>query len=441
MGTGERQMTDALTEGESNMRLQGAVRRTAAPGLLALVLVTSHAGLARAQGPSEAAPAAAQPAQQEARPSVEVYGFGMGDAIADFKQNNPDWYDSERPSKLPKVANEFGQDGHFYLSARQSRFGVRGTIPTSNGDIKAVFEFDLYGTGKDAGLTTMRVRHAYGQWKNIGAGQTNTQFMDADVFPNTIEYWGPPGMMFVRLPQVFYQFFQDGDSNATVSIENPGSSGDAGVFADRVELQNVRGRYPYPDFAGHYRHGDKWGHVQVSAVLRYIGYDDLLPNDAFDLNGHVWGGGISGSGVIKATPDDTLRLQATWGRGIANYFNDTPIDVAAKSNPGNPVTPVVGEALKVFGMTAYLDHNWNKEWSTAAGYSRVDFTNSDLQTANAYKSGEYASFNLLYAPAANVLMGGEFQWGHRENNSDGFSVNDYRIQVSFKYSFSAKIGG
>jgi hypothetical protein len=385
-------------------------------------------------------PAAAQAAAQGS-PTVEVYGFGMGDAIADFKQNDPNWYDSVRPSKLPSFANQYGQDGHFYLSARQSRFGTRATIPTSNGDIKAVFEFDLYGTGKDAGLTTMRVRHAYGQWKWLGAGQTNTQFMDGDVFPNTIEYWGPPGMMFVRLPQVFFVLYQEGDSNATVAIEAPGSSGDAGVFADRVELQNVRGRYPYPDFTGHYRHADKWGHVQISGVLRYIGYDDLIPNDKFDLSGHVWGGGISGGGAFKATPSDVLRLQATWGKGIANYFNDAPIDVGIKSNPGNAVTPVVGEPLQVFGMTAYVDHNWNKEWSTAAGYSRVDFTNSDLQTASAYKSGQYASFNLLYSPAANALMGGEFQWGNRKNNSDGFSVNDYRIQFSFKYSFSAKIIG
>ena len=71
----------------------------------------------------------------------------------------------------------------------------------------------------------------------------------------------------------------------------------------------------------------------------------------------------------------------------------------------------------------------------------MDFTNSDLQTANAYKSGQYASFNLLYSPAPNALMGGEFLWGHRENKSDGFSVNDYRLQFSFKYSFSAKIIG
>jgi hypothetical protein len=40
-----------------------------------------------------------------------------------------------------------------------------------------------------------------------------------------------------------------------------------------------------------------------------------------------------------------------------------------------------------------------------------------------------------------VLIGGEFQWGKRENFSDGFSFNDYRVQFSFKYNFSYKIGG
>src|SRR5882672_6173351 len=93
---------------------------------LATLLVAGLPPVARAEEPAPPA----QPAQ-EGKPSVEVYGFGMGDAIADFKQNNPDWYDVVRPSKLPSVANQYGQDGHFYLSARQSRFGTRATIPTS----------------------------------------------------------------------------------------------------------------------------------------------------------------------------------------------------------------------------------------------------------------------------------------------------------------------
>ena len=44
-------------------------------------------------------------------------------------------------------------------------------------------------------------------------------------------------------------------------------------------------------------------------------------------------------------------------------------------------------------------------------------------------------------PVKNVMMGGEFQWARRENFSDGFSVNDLRVQFSFKYNFSYKLGG
>ena len=117
------------------------------------------------------------------------------------------------------------------------------------------------------------------------------------------------------------------------------------------------------------------------------------------------------------------------------------MDVAIKSNLGNAVTPVVGEALHDLGVVIYLDHNWNAKTSSAIGYSRVDITNSDGQAANAYKNGDYISGNLLVTPAKNVMMGGEFQYAHRENNSDGFAVSDYRLQFSFKYSFGYKLGG
>lgn len=379
--------------------------------------------------------------QNAAQPSVEIYGFGQADAIADFKQNNPDWYDTARPSRLPKYENEFGRDGHFYLSARQSRLGARAELPTSNGTVKAQFEFDMAGVGRDAGLTTIRLRHAWGQWKQIGGGQTNTQFMDIDVFPNTIEYWGPNGMLFVRNPQVFWEpIAKDDGSNLRVAIEAPGASGDAGTFADRVELQNVRGRYPAPDFTGHYRAAQKWGYVQVGGAVRRLAWDDLITDDAYDLDGDTWGWGISGSTNVKVA-SDTIRAQFTYGEGIQNFFNDAPIDVGLKSNGNNVKTPVTGEALPIFGMVVALDHSWNSKWTSAFFYSRVDVENSDLQAPNAYKSGQYVVGNLLTTPAPNVLMGGEFQWLDRHNFSDGFSSDDVRVQFSFKYSFSAKVIG
>ena len=69
--------------------------------------------------------------------------------------------------------------------------------------------------------------------------------MDVDVFPNVVDYWGPNGMLFFRNVQVFWEpFAKEDDSNARIAIEAPGASGDAGVLADRVELQNVRAPLP-----------------------------------------------------------------------------------------------------------------------------------------------------------------------------------------------------
>ena len=38
-------------------------------------------------------------------------------------------------------------------------------------------------------------------------------------------------------------------------------------------------------------------------------------------------------------------------------------------------------------------------------------------------------------------MGGEFQYGRRENFSDGFTSDDMRIQFSFRYNFLFSVGG
>ena len=374
-------------------------------------------------------------------PTLEIYGFGQADAIVDFNTNNPDWFDVLRPSKLPSFPNEFGRDHHFYLSPRQSRFGAKGTLPTSHGDVFAMFEFDMFGVGPDAGLTTIRLRHAYGQWKQIGAGQTNSQFMDVDVFPNVLDYWGPNGMLFFRNTQVYWEFYKNGDSNARVAIENPGATGDAGRLSDRIELQNVVGRFPAPDLTGHYRGATGWGYFQIGGALRYIAHDDLLLTDRFDLDGHNWGWGISGSGAIKRGKTDTLHLQLIYGRGVENYFNDAPVDVGVEPNPGNAVTPVIGEALRDLGLVVYLDHNWSDEWSSTIGYSRVSIDNSELQLPLAFRIGQYSTANLVWYPVKNVWMGGEFQWIQRRNFSDGFVSHDTRLQFSLRFSFSAKLVG
>ncbi len=80
----------------------------------------------------------------------------------------------------------------------------------------------MFGVGADAGQTTIRLRHAWGQWKQFGGGQTNSQFMDVDVFPNMLDYWGPNGMLFFRNVQVFWEPFNDGNSQRAHRGRGPG---------------------------------------------------------------------------------------------------------------------------------------------------------------------------------------------------------------------------
>src|SRR3982751_1241935 len=144
-------------------------------------------------------------AQDNTKPQLDIYGFAMLDTGYETGQSDPAWFDTMRPTKLPSFNDEFGKDGRWFAGVRQSRFGVKADIPTDGGPhIKTIFEFELFGTGVDAGQTTFRLRHAYGEYGKFGAGQTWSLFMDPDVFPNSIEYWGPTGMVFFRNVQFRY---------------------------------------------------------------------------------------------------------------------------------------------------------------------------------------------------------------------------------------------
>ena len=364
-----------------------------------------------------------------------IYGFAMLDAGYQFKQNDPNWFDVIRPVKLPAFEDQFAPDGKTYFGVRQSRLGVKSTTPTKYGELKTQFEFELFGTGVDAGQTTFRLRHAYGELGQFGAGQTWSPFMDIDVFPNSLEYWGPNGMVFFRNVQFRWMPLK-GRNSVTIGIERPGASGDQGQFADRIELQGIRGKFDLPDLSGNVRFTRDWGYFQAAGMLRRIKWVDTI-NDNVDLDGTEVGAGLNLTSNLKFTPNDTGRFAFVIGQGIQNYMNDAPVDVGIEITPGgDPRRPIKGVALPMWSMVAFLDHNWNKKFSTAVGYSSLTIDNSNGQSPDAFRKGHYALGNLLYYPFENVMVGGEFQWGRRENFLDGFKSDDFRIQFSFRYNFS-----
>jgi hypothetical protein len=380
--------------------------------------------------------------------NFELYGFVQLDAIQDFKRVHPDWDATLRPSRIPTTEGEFGSDGQTLFSVRQSRLGAKANGMLAGKPYEAKFEFDLFGTGVDAGQTTFRVRHMYGSWGPILVGQTNTLWMDADIFPNVVDYWGPPGMVFVRNPQIRFTFLNRDGFKAAIALENPSDDIDPGAIRliDPELATNVRPNEELPDLTAMVRYGGDWGHVQLGGILRKIGFDTVGTEDN-EPEGSETGWGVNLTGSFKASLA-TFRLGVVHGRGIATYMNDGGMDLAPSANlglvpptlPPDPdflATLLEAEAVKLTGISAYVDLQWTKQLSSALGYSFTKVDNTNFQEGSAFHKGSYASGNLLWMPADRILAGVELLWGKREDN-DGDEGTDFRMQSTFKFSFSSK---
>ena len=187
--------------------------------------------------------------EKEPEKIFEIYGLVMTDVIYNFDQIHPDYFDVMRPSQLPSYKGEYGSDGNTFFSVRQSSFGVNSYTPTRLGDLKTIFEFDLYGLGKNAGQTAFHFRKAWAELGHFGIGLFWSVFCDFDLFPNSLDYWGPNGMALFPNIQVRWMPII-GPTHLYLALERPGASADQGVYANRIELKDVKAHLPLPDLTG-----------------------------------------------------------------------------------------------------------------------------------------------------------------------------------------------
>jgi len=385
----------------------------------------------------------------------QVYGFAMTDIGYNFNQIHPDWYDVVRPTKLPTFKNEYGTDGNVFFSVRQTRFGVKSGTPTALGELFTQFEFEMFGTGGDAGQTTIRLRHAYGELGQFGVGQYWSPFMDIDVFPNTVEYWGPNGMAFFRNVQFRWMPIK-GDTRLTFALERPGASGDQGIYSEILNQNNVtiNSKFPLPDFSAEYRSAHDWGYVELAGIVRYIEWvdnTDYPANVDIDLSDNTIGWGLNLSSNIKLGKDNLVRLSVLYGAGVQNYMNDATVDIGIETSD-DPEKPIKGVAIPLLGVVAFLEHNWSDKFATAIGYSMLDMDNTNRQDYFAFKMGQYAIGNIIYYPVENVMMVAELQYGNRDNFNNLVEDEEtrypenylktadiFKVQFSFKYNFSHKV--
>jgi hypothetical protein len=246
--------------------------------------------------------------------------------------------------------------------------------------------------------------------------------MDRDVFPNTIDYWGPSGTIFFNNIQARWTPYRKDGMKFAVALEAPGTA----VDNTAVGFANVSAHDALPDLTVQLRVDRDWGHVQVAGILRSLGYETIGTANG-NPSGRQTGYGIDLSGSYNTFGKDKINAQVAWGQGIAAYSNDCCVDLATDA-AGN------AEAVPLLDWMVYYDHWWNEKLSSSIGYSQNYQDNTSGQASTAQRYGQYTSANLLYYRVRNVMTGVELQWGERENKNGNFA-SDTRAQFSTQYKF------
>ncbi|MGH8749287.1 MAG: DcaP family trimeric outer membrane transporter, partial [Burkholderiales bacterium] len=305
-----------------------------------------------------------------------------------------------------------------------SSVAFKGFVPTEVGELKTELSLDLFNVG--GANTGFRLLNAWGEIGRWGAGQYYTLFMNIDAFPNTIDYWGPSGMSFIRNPQVRYTAPLGEGTKLAFSFESPNSAIDTGKASAVASNLGLQGRTQYPDVLAKYSMDRNWGHAELAGMIRSVGWESAATPDN-NPSGAKTGYGLNFGGWYNVGAKDRITGTLIYGEGIASYMNDGGVDLA-------PGASFQAELVKTLGWFLYYDHYWSERFSSSFGGSQHRQTNTDGQLDNAFRTGSYASANLLYKPARNVMVGVELLQGKLELK-DGQSNKDTRVQTTAQFKF------
>lgn len=320
------------------------------------------------------------------------------------------------------LSNEPHKKDQFSLTARQSRLSLGSTSQTSYGKLRTYIEGDFYGTGGTQDVTnayTFRLRHAYAQFGNVMAGQNWSTIMNPAAIPETVDFGGPTGQLFVRQAQIRWtQPFSWGDMQ--FAVENPQTKA--------LKVAGTTSSYDadrFPDFIVKASLKKPWGSLSLGGLAREMrrGKDAGVDEDK------VWGAAASVSGVIPTMGKDDVRFQLNYGTAIGRYMWCQFADVVDKG-----ANDEIDTYDQLGGFVAYR-HFWKEGLRSSIMYGFGMADNDALAPKDkANKEMQTFHVNLMWNPVPKVALGVEYIYGSREveNGNDG-SLN--RIQFGAQYNF------
>lgn len=329
-------------------------------------------------------------------------GYVKADMIHDFDPiGSPDYFDV---SKIPTDGSK-GETTHF--NAKESRLKLDVKYPEKG--LRAYVEGDFYGSGG-----SLRIRHAYVEYKGLLAGQTWSNFMDENMIPPTLDFEKPAAYAFARHGMIRYKHAISDHMYFGIALEESKATGQAPAQAGQFEN-------PLPDLTGRFRVTKDWGHVQVSGFLASIRYRYDTGNKE-DIT--LYGANLSGQ--FNFLKKDKIIYQVVYGPGIGRYRGGQSVALDQNGKL---------ETLTDLGVTLGIQHHWDDKFSSLVVYNFGNVENTDGQPGSAMESTSYFAANLLYNIMKGTFIGVEYLRGNREdfNGADG-TAN--RLQMSVRYSFN-----
>lgn len=317
------------------------------------------------------------------------------------------------------------RDGAFNMHARQSRLNMETHTPTSMGDLKTFMEVDFFGSARGNANTTngegLQLRQAYGQVGGLLAGQTWSNFMDLDAYPESLDYIGPAGLTFVRQPQIRYGSSITPHTNYAVALEAANAD-----FAPDVASDTDVNASDLPDLTGKLQWKDTFGELSLRGVAR-----KLNAGTASGSEDSTFGWGLGASGKILAYQKDALFFQGVYGEGVGHYLFDVAITQNGSTYVGNNI-----DARPAWGGYAGYQHYWSDHWRSNLlfGYTGIDNGPASYYSTSPNKEVMSGHLNLIWEPAKQYRVGLEYMHGHREVES-GTEGDLDRVQTSFMYLF------
>ncbi len=342
---------------------------------------------------------------------IRIGGYAKLDAIADARAAGDE--DQFITSSIP-VDSPHRDTRNFNLHAKQTRFSFEARRPTTRGNLRFYLENDFFGSSDGY---QFRLRHAYGQLGNTYAGYGYSSFMDADSLPDTLDFAGPGGAGYLLVAGIHHSFAMGRGNTLTVAAEDPDSQ-----LAGTTDTTLPESRLP--DVTVTARMERDWGHLQLGAVARSVGYDGIGRDE------RRLGGGVQLSGSASLGDQDLLLFGALGGKGLSRYTADLT---------GSGLDAVIAldgrlRMLSVQGGFVGYTHYWSPMWRSNLIYGQLRLAREDALADDAFRQSRYGVFNLLWSPAPSWTMGMELLYGQLEQQ-DGRRADTVRLQGSVQYNF------